>query len=323
MKKISVFALLSTVAALPTLNAADISMAASDGFGASSFNSGLNWVGGLAPTAGNNYLNAGFLMRTPATTSSYTFAGDALTITGAGLASAVNNEALMWKGSGTAAIITVNNLTINGGQLRHGQGSADTVTFAGSIAIGPNNANFGTQGGMIINSSLSGSSTIRILDNGSGEAARTVTFGSSANTFTGNVELFGTAATRARLALADNANLNFVIGANGVNNRVFGMGTAAFDGDFAFNLAGASANLGDSWTIASAAAQTFGSTFTVAGFNNEGSGYWSTAANGGFYVFDQSKGVLEFANAVPEPSSLALAFIGAATLLGARRMRQS
>ena len=33
--------------------------------GTSSFNTGLNWAGGLAPSAGNNYNTAGFFMRTP------------------------------------------------------------------------------------------------------------------------------------------------------------------------------------------------------------------------------------------------------------------
>ena len=47
----------------------------------------------------------------------------------------------MWKDSGIGAVITVNNLTINGGQLRHGSATGDSFTLAGNITIGANNAN--------------------------------------------------------------------------------------------------------------------------------------------------------------------------------------
>lgn len=314
--------LVAMLVSVPAAFAADVSMTAGDGFGASSFNSAGFWNDALAPSAGNNYFNAGFLLRTPANTASHTFAGDALTITGLGLAAGANNEALMWKGSGTAAIITVNNLTINGGQLRHGQGSADTVTWAGSLAVGPNGANFAAQGGMIVNSSISGSSTIRILDSGNTDAARLTTFGSGVNTFTGDIELSGSAANRARIALADNANLNFVIGASGVNNRIFGTGTATLSGDFNFDLTGASTTFGDSWTIVSAAARTFNSTFSVAGFTDIGTDRWAKPTGvGDYFVFDEATGVL--AVGVPEPGSATLLLAGAGMLLGFRRTRRA
>lgn len=308
--------------ALPAIcSAADVTLTAGDSFGASSFNSAGNWDNAAAPSAGNNYFNGGFLLRTPADTGDHTFAGDSLTITGSGLATGVNNEALMWKGSGTTAIITVDDLTIDGGQLRHGQGDGDTFTLAGNLTVGANGANFGTQGGMILTANVIGTTTIRVLDSGNTDARRLITFASSANTFTGNIELAGGAADRARFALADGANLNFVIGSSGVNNSISGTGTATFDGDFMFDLTGASTTVGDSWTIASAADQSFGSTFTVAGFASLPADKWLASANGAYYLFDEAAGALSVI--VPEPSSVALLMVGVGMLLGFRRSRKA
>jgi len=301
-------------------SAAPISLIAGDGFGTSSFNAAGQWDSVAAPTAGNDYFNATFLLRTPPDGGDYTFAGDSLTITGAGLAAGANNEALMWKGSGTTSIITVANLTIDGGQLRHGQGSGDTFTLAGDLTVGANGANIATQGGMIINANLIGSDTIRILDAGNTEAARLITIGSGLNTFTGDIELFGSAADRSRILLADNANLNFVIGASGVNNSVFGTGTATFDGDFAFDLSGAGMTIGDSWSIASADSQSFGATFSVAGFTDLGNDTWSFDNGGPSYLFDESSATL---SVIPEPGTLALVMLGFAGLVARARQRRA
>jgi hypothetical protein len=294
--------------------AASVTMNAGDGFGASSFNAAGQWSNAAAPSAGNDYSNNNFLLRTPADGNNYTFAGDSLTITGPGLAPAAANEALMWKGTGTTSVITVNNLTLNGGQLRHGQGDGDTVTFAGNIAIGANGGNIATQGGMFISAAISGSSTLRILPNGSGGAVRTVTLSSSANTFTGNIELIN--ATQSRLTLADDANLKFVIGATGVNNSVFGPGVLGLNGDFVLDLTGASSTIGDSWTLVSGPTTTYGATFTVAGFSDLGGGQWRS----GNYLFDTATSVLSV-TPVPEPATFALVGVALAGLAACRTRR--
>ncbi len=277
--------------------AADVTLNLGDAINTSSFDAAGNWSNAAAPSAGNNYFNNGLLLRTPnAAAGAVTFAGDSLTITGPGLVNAVSTDALLWKGAGTASVVTVNNLTINGGQLRHAQGSADTFTLAGNLAIGPNGANMGVQGGMIITAPISGSSTIRILPNGNGEALRTVTFASGANTFTGNVQFVN--ATQSRLTLADNANFKFVIGAPGVNNSFSGPGVLNLDGDFQLDLSGASSAPGSTWNLVSGVTPTYGPTFSVAGFTSLTNNIWIN----GSYNFNETTGQL----AVGTPSLLSM-----------------
>lgn len=315
---------LALLAAVPMTNAAIVSMTAGDGFGSSSFNSAGNWDNAAAPSAGNDYFNATYLLRTPADTGSHTFAGDSLTITGAGLATGANNEALMWKGSGTTAIITVNDLTIDGGQLRHGQGDADTFTMAGNITVGNSGANFATQGGMIITANIAGFSTVRVLDSGSSDGRRLVTLASGANTYTGDYQLYGNDDFRARLRLANGANMDFVIGASGVNNSIFGTGTAYLDGDFFFDLSGASKTVGDSWLVEGVSRVFYGETFTVNGFTSISGTQWSmpTGIGTDIYLFDESTGILSV-SLIPEPSTAALLLGGFGLLLGYQRTRKS
>lgn len=289
--------------------AASVSMTAGNGLGTSSYNSATGWSNSLAPSAGNDYFNAMFLLRTPATANTnYTFAGDSLTITGSSLTTA-SNDALMWKGTGTG-VITTNNLTINGGELRHGSGDGDSVTWAGNIlTIGGSGAGMASQGPFYVAAPLAGSGQLRILDNGSGGAPRTVYLSSGANTFTGNISMIagGASAGRARLTLQDNANLNFVIGANGVNNSVSGLGTLQYDGDFNFDLTSAGTTIGNSWLISNPTTQAYGATFTVLGFTDVGSDAWEKSANGVTYRFEEATSTLAV---VPEPSTCAAAVAG-------------
>lgn len=310
--------LAAMLAAAPALRAATVSMTVDDAVGTTSFNAAGHWDNLAAPSAGNNYFNATFLVRTPGTAGDYTFAGDSLTITGSGLATAVGNQALSFKTAGISTI-TINNLTVNGGQLRHAQGDADVFNLAGTLAIGVNGATMGVQGPLNINSSVSGSGTIRILDAGNDTVTRAVTFTSGANTYNGSIELF---AARSRFNLANAANLSFTIGASGVNNSIFGIGVANLDGAFNFDLSGAGNTIGNNWTIVNNATvtETFGATFSVAGFTDLGGDLWGTSANGADYLFSEATGGL---SVVPEPGSVSFLLVGAGLLLGFHRLRRS
>lgn len=297
-----------------TAQAADISMTGDDGFGTSSLNSAGKWSDGLAPAAGNHYFNANYMLRTPTDGNSYVFGGDSLTITSDLAAAADLNDTLMFKGTASATI-TVNNLTIDGGSLRHANNENQTFTLAGNgLTVGASGMGVHAQGPIVVTAPVFGSGEIKIVNNGSDNAARVLHFASAANTYTGSMNL--ETANRSRFALDSGADLDFVIGASGTNNKIYGVGVATFDGIFSLDLTGASTTMGDTWLLvdASTLTETFGSTFSVAGFHDNGDNTWSAEANGAWYRFKESTGAL---TVVPEPASLML--LALASLLVSRR----
>ena len=297
----------------------------------SSFNMNVNWSGFGPPSAGNDYYTGGWLMRSPADGTSYlpgpfTFAGDKLTVgyssTGT-LANpfdpnaAPNNNSLIFKYNGQ--ILTVNNLVLDAGSVRDGLSSANNWHLAGNIYVTNRGGMFQCQAAGYVDANISGPGPIYIGDNGSGDAARTIYFTSSASTYAGNIILTpGTSGNqnRSRLTFVDDSIMNFIIGANGVNNSISGTGILTLNGDFNFDLTAAGVNLGDSWVVASATSQTFGSTFTVAGFYDNGGDIWYKTYNAVVYEFSESTGTL---SVVPEPATLVLLGLGSLALLRRRK----
>lgn len=139
-----------------------------------------------------------------------------------------------------------------------------------------------------------------------------------ANTYTGN-----TTVSAGTLILAQNSELVFDIGANGINNAILGSGTIQLDGIFKFDLSGAAVADGNSWNIVNVGTlnETYGGTFSVDGFTND-SGVWTKVDGLNTWTFTQSSGDLGL-GVVPEPGSLALVLIGlgAAGLARTRRRR--
>lgn len=261
---------------------AAVTLTAGDASGSTSFNAAGNWSEPLAPHAGTNYEVSISQLRTPPDAGSYTFWGDSLAILSGGQ--------LYYKGAGSSGIITVSNLVLDGGAIQHLSGAADLFQLAGNLSVVADSVIYAKQGPITVSAMISGSGTI--TNPGSDGAGRTLVFANTGNTFTGSLVNNG------RFQLPDGANLNFVIGASNVNNRVSGTGASTtFDGRFVFDLSGSSTNLGSRWTIASASGQTFGSSFSVDGFTHAGSGagpgIWEASANGVKYSFDTSSGLLQ------------------------------
>ena len=135
-----------------------------DGFGASSFTTnGVNWQGGNPPTNGNGYYTGPYVLRTPADTNSYTFAGSALSVSQYGLDATTGRFLL--KGTG-AATITVTNLILDGGLVDYADGAGNvTRTLAGNILLNSGTLSYmGALGGeaMFVTAPVTGSGSLQI-----------------------------------------------------------------------------------------------------------------------------------------------------------------
>lgn len=297
--------ILATIAALSALpvNAAVFNLNTGDASGSSSFNTAGNWSSGVAPAPGNTYEVSTTWLRTP-TSGDHVFGGDALQINSGG--------AILNKNGGAQTLTS--NLILNGGFVRSGSGATDPLTLAGTIEITP------LGGGLIpdqspytIEATISGTAGLLTLANdaaavGSGASGpgRGIDFTGS-STFTGNVNVLSS-----DTVFTSTSSWLFAIGATGINNSFSGTGTVTFDGAFGFDLSGAGTTIGDSWSLANVSDQSFGSSFTVIGFSDNGNDTWAS----GNYLFNEATGILEV---IPEPSIALLGSLGLISLLRRRR----
>jgi len=159
-----------------------IPLTASDAFGNSSFNTGLNWQDFNPPTFGNGYYTRAFTVRSPADNLPYTFGGDILAIDEGGQ--------LLLKGTG-GQVITVGNLLFNGGLIVYGVSTGDnlTETLAGAMTLQSGvTASVGVNGSanaaetLNITAAISGGGNLRV-GVGAGNIGTVVLAGN--NTYTG------------------------------------------------------------------------------------------------------------------------------------------
>ncbi|MDR3458111.1 MAG: autotransporter-associated beta strand repeat-containing protein [Verrucomicrobiae bacterium] len=277
MKNIFNFAVLFLAFSVFTVRA--VTLKAPDASGTTSFTGATNWSDGLAPHAGASYVVGVQYFRTPGDANNYTFAGSSLTIT--------NGGGMIYKGSAVANTYTFNPLVLhNGGIVRSGAGSGNTMILAGTISVVSTNVTsqiLADQSPYTINATISGPGALLF----SGTFTTTV---NGTNSGTGNTSVSGL------MTQGTSGLMKFTIGGSGTNNSISGAGTATFNGRFIFDLSNASTNLGDSWIIATTTAKTFGATFSVDGFSRQGfgtgAGTWDFNTNGVNYEFVTSSGVL-------------------------------
>ncbi len=219
-------------------------------------------------------------------------------------------------------------LTISGGSI--GAVNTNAINAANAVSVtgdfgystGGGNATLTLSGDMALNGAVrtitqgNTSSTLYLngaISNGGliKEGAGLLSLG-GVNTYTDD-----TTVSAGTLLLADNSQMQFVIGVSGVNNKIDGAGILTADGDFAFDLTGAGTTVGDTWTIANVSSQTFGATFSVVGFTADGD-LWNKAINGtDYYQFDEGTGVL---TVIPEPATIGMLGLGAMIAALIRRM---
>jgi uncharacterized repeat protein (TIGR03806 family) len=179
--------------------AANIALTNTDAINTTSFNAGLNWANGVAPTPGNNYLTAGFRLRTPANTTPITFAGDSLEIQGGG-------GELRLK---TGAAVTINNLILD-------NGAAVTLTSPSG----------GTTGALMGNITLNGTSSLLsgLSTDANGGTTHVLTVG-SVMSGTGGFNTTGSSGTIIFTATNTFSGATAISGGTVLVNGVVGSGT--------------------------------------------------------------------------------------------------
>ncbi len=187
---------ISAVLLIPVVTEGSNVLLANDAIGTTSWTNSTNWSDGLAPHEGANYFTLSNLLRSPATGSSLTFAGDSLTIG----PSMPGNTSFRLKLNAPGGTCTLNNCTNAGGIIDAGtsnatnylSGSSWFISAPGSFGLSGDN----TRAIVLTNLNLSGSFTLSNgVANGSGftvggvptNGLGTMVYACNATNFTGPI----------------------------------------------------------------------------------------------------------------------------------------
>ena len=274
-----------------------ILLAASDGFGTTSFNAGTNWPGAAVPVAGKNYLvTNGLTLRTPNVANQTTvFAGARL---------ALGSSQFLLKG-GTSIVEA--NYVFDGVTVRNGEDAGQPVTVAGTVLVVDPSTLFADNGTVIVGAKVSGSGDLILSGNAS--AIRQVQFDNATNDWTGNLSMDATASLVVNGALNPGTDSVYYIrpAASGVANSISGTGTFTLAGTMNIDLSTVALSTGASWSLVTLV-PTYDPGFTVVdsaslagGFTPDsgtaGSRIWTSGD--GNYLFDEASGVLSFTGTLP------------------------
>lgn len=223
--------------------------------------------------------------------------------------------------SSTVGGIATSAINLTGGTFTV-QGNITEGAGAGTknSTITLNGGTFDMDGGSIaVDTFQVQSGTLRNLGEFNSGSNLTKTTGGTVTLNGTNTYHGSTVVSAGTVVLADNASMTFYIGANAVNNSINGTGTLNLDGDFIFDLSGASAVDGNAWQIVNVGTltETFGSTFSIIGFT-ESSNVWTF----GNYRFSEATGILNYTAAIPEPQTVLLFTAGIGWVLFRRQTRK-
>ena len=197
--------------------------------------------------------------------------------------SAVNINPLGLSYLTVGGLLTGNNNSGPDFQNIPGTGSLAAGNYAGNISLGSK---------VILNYLSTAPQTLAGVVSGAGGVSiggpSTLTL-SGLNTYTGDT----TVASGSTLVLPAAGGMTFAIN-NTTSNKITGAGTASLSGSFTIDTSALTAPTG-SWTLVDAAAKSFSSTFSVAGFT-QSSDVWTLASGPKTFTFTEATGVLSCAS---------------------------
>ncbi|RYD23669.1 MAG: hypothetical protein EOP88_03330 [Verrucomicrobiaceae bacterium] len=215
-----------------------------------------------------------------------TVGGTGAVVLGLGTSTGLNTYELAGGTLTTGAVrseASTSKLILNGGTLKAAADNATFVSTLTSVEVG--------NGGAVIDSNAHNVTVVNALtQSGNGglvkNGAGVLTL-AGANTYIGN-----TVINAGGVTLADDAQLRFLLGANGVTNSISGTGAATLNGDFNIVTTGAAVANGNSWTlVAGPVNETYGASFSVIGFSESGN-VWTKVDGGNTWTFSEATGVL-------------------------------
>ena len=133
-----------------------VNLTASDAPGTSGFNYAGTWSDNRFAHPGAAYTTGNFTLRTPASGNSFTFVGESLRVNNTnGI-----NGGLLYKGTGTTGVTRFKNLIVDGGYIRHANGSGDHFRLDGKVTIASSATIDAAQGPITISAGIGGSGSL-------------------------------------------------------------------------------------------------------------------------------------------------------------------
>lgn len=162
---ISSFEAILAVPPTQTTNPTTVTLNATDVSGSSSFESGLHWSDGTAPSSAHDYVVSGFTLRSPPDSGHHFFAGDSLTLS--------NGAALVCKNtSGGKGISVGTDLFLDNGEVADWAGNS--AEFSGKVTLRSGGGRLDPQGNSFAVSALIGGPGMLRLKGSAGQTGGTV-----------------------------------------------------------------------------------------------------------------------------------------------------